>query len=280
METCRWCGGPISAEEAICPHCGVRLRRESTRCRQCREEIRDGLAVCPHCGEDLGKRRIRWKLIGSLGGVVLVGILVYVLLFVVPLPANLPFLVAQPSPTPTEVILPPTETPTETPRPPTATPTRTPTFTPVITATATLTSGTTATPAESANPTATPTAAPTETPAVKYGAPQLTSPADGEQFRGSGARIQLDWEPVGILADDEWYSVSLSYVDRNGDVVREVVAWAKNEDIPLPVGEELYDVLGGDRVVTWAIRVVSGVPGAGTEAPVSPPSEGWTFRWG
>ncbi len=276
METCRWCGGPISVEETICPHCGVRLRRQSTRCRQCREEIRDGLAVCPHCGEELGRRRIRWRLIGSLGGVVLVGILAYVLLFVVPLPANLPFLAPQPSPTPTEVILPPTETPTETPRPPTATPTRTPTFTPVITTTATTTREATATPGEAANPTATLT----ETPALEYGAPQLISPADGEEFGGSGARIQLDWEPVGILADDEWYSVSLSYVNRNGEVVREVVAWAKNEDIPLRVGEELYDVLGRDRVVTWAITVVSGVPGVGTELPISPPSEGWTFRWG
>jgi hypothetical protein len=257
----------------------VRLRRESTRCPHCKEQIRDGLAVCPHCGEELGRRRIPWKLVGPLGAVVLVGILVYVLLSIVPLPANLPFTAAPPSPTPTEVILPPTETPTETPRPPTATPTTTATFTPVITASATVTREATATPVEAGNPTAIPTVTPTETPLLKYAAPQLIGPVDGEQFNGSGARIELDWEPVGILDDDEWYSISLSYANRSGEAVDEVIAWVRNEGIPWRVGQERYDMLGGDRTVTWTIRVISGVPAAGTEVPISPSSESWTFRW-
>lgn len=279
METCRWCGGRVSGDDAICPHCGVRLRRESKRCRHCREEIRAGLAVCPYCGEELDKRRIRWKLIGSVLGVVLAGIIAYVLLFVAPVRANLPFGAVQPSPTATQMILPPTETPTETPRPPTATATATATFTPVITETVTVTRQATRTPAESQNPTTTAAVTPTGAAAFKYGAPQLTAPADGAQFSGSSARIQLDWEPVGSLAEDEWYSVSLSYENRTGDAVDEVVGWAKNEDIPWRIGADLYAALGADRTVIWRVRVISGVPGTGTEVPIGPSSESWTFRW-
>lgn len=279
MEICRWCGGAVSAKESVCPHCGARLRRESNPCPRCKREIRIGLAVCPHCGEELGRRRIPWKLIGSLGGVLLGAIVIYAFLSIVPLPINVPLVAAPPSPTPTEVIVPPTPTPSETPRPPTATPTATATYTPVLTATATVTIQATATPVESRRPTATVTVTATETPALKYAAPRLIGPVDGERFSGSGARIKLDWEPVGILADDEWYSISLSYANRNGQAVDGVLAWAKNEDIPWPVGEELYGVLGGDRTVTWTIRVVSGVPGGDTEVRISPPSESWAFRW-
>ena len=277
METCRWCGARVSPGDAVCPHCGVRIRRESTTCPRCKSEIRVGLAVCPHCGEELAKRRIPWKLIGSLGGIILAGIVLYALVFVVPLPANLPFVGVPPSPTPTEVILPPTATATETPRPPTVTPTAT--FTPTITVTATITAVATVTISASPSLTETLTVTPTETPAFRYAAPQLLGPADGEQFSGSGAPIQLRWQPVEMLGDDEWYSIRLSYVDRNGERIDGIVAWAKNKDIPWPVGEDLYDVLGGDRMVNWSNAVVSGVPGAGEEVPVSPPSDTWMFRW-
>ncbi|MGB3903516.1 MAG: hypothetical protein WBB22_01200, partial [Anaerolineae bacterium] len=141
---------------------------------------------------------------------------------------------------------------------------------------ATITAVATVTLSASPSPTETLTATPTETPAFSYEVPQLVGPADGEQFSGS---IQLRWQPVEMLGDDEWYSIRLSYVDRNGERIDGVVAWAKNKDIPWPVGEDLYDVLGGDRMVNWSIAVVSGVPGAGEEVPVSPPSDTWMFRW-
>lgn len=282
METCRWCGAPISSEETVCPECGVRLRRESTRCPRCKEYIRADLAVCPHCGEELGKRRIPWKLISALGGIGLAAIVIYAVVSFVPLPINVPLVAAIPSPTATEALLPPTATSTATPRPPTETPTATATFTPVITATATITEVATVTPAEgeSPAPAETATATPTETPAFRYPAPRLLAPVDGEAFSGSGERIELRWEPVGALAKDEYYSVRLSYVNKKGETVDGVVAWVRNEAIPWRVEETYYgDLSLQERGVGWQIRVVWDPDGDGLGEPISPPSDRWSFTW-
>lgn len=274
MNTCRWCGARIPEGTTVCPRCGVRLRRESSRCRQCKRAIRVGLAVCPHCGEELAKRRIPWKFIASLGGVALAAVVIYALRYILPLPINLPLVTAPPSPTPTEVILPPTATPTETPRPPTPTPTATATFTPVITVTATITP--TATSLASSLPTETPTATPTQTPEFRYGVPQLLAPADGEEFSGSGEIIKLNWEPVGTLGADEWYSISLTYTDKDGQT-QEKVNWVRETTWEVP--PEHNDQVRGDRSVRWNITVVSGAAGSGEGVPISPPSETWMFRW-
>lgn len=294
METCRWCGAAVSSSDANCPRCGARLRRESRACPRCKSEIRSGLAVCPHCGEDLLGRRIPWKLIAGLGGATLTVIVVYAVLSFVPLPVSLPFVATIPSPTPTEVILPPTPTATETPRPPTATPTRPPTFTPVITATATLTTTATMTPTVSASvtvtatvspgPTQTASATPAERPGFVYAAPQLVGPGDESelpddgQFTFTGSSIvELRWEPVGVLAADEWYSVSLIFTNRDGQP-QEKVNWWKETAFVVP--SDYHDDIGSDREVYWSVTVVSGSPGTGESEAVSPPSETWMFRWG
>lgn len=284
METCRWCGARILEGTTICPNCGARLRRESTNCPQCKREMRVGLAICPYCGEELGRRRIPWKLIAMLGGVALAAIVIYALLTILPLPVNLPLFAAPPSPTPTEVILPPTATPTDTPRPPTATPTATATFTPVITATATITAVATTAPVESPVPRETPIIAPTEAPALKYHAPQLIGPEDETGLPSdtppefsTGSAIELRWQPVGTLAEDEWYAVSMTYMDRNGEPA-ERVRWTK--ETIWSVGQGLHDLLGEDRAVSWNVKVVSDPTGSGEGVAISPPSETWTFRWG
>lgn len=277
METCRWCGARIPEGAALCPSCGVRLRRESTRCPRCKAEIRVGLAVCPHCGEDLARRRIPWRFIAPLVGVGLAAILTYAVVSILPLPVSLPLVAAPPSPTATEVILPPTATPTETPRPPTATPTATATFTPVITATATITATRFASPV----PTETPTATPTEAPAFRYAAPRLIAPTDGADFSGSGTHIELRWEAVETLGEDEWYQIRLSYLNKYGDRFDEVVAWAKNDDIPWTVGESYYaDLSLNERQFEWDITIVWDPEGDQQGQPVSPPSDTWMFRWG
>ncbi len=284
MQSCRWCGAQVSEKDGVCPRCGARLRRESISCPRCKREIRAGLAVCPHCGEELGRKRIPWKIIGSLAVVVLAAIVIYAVSTIVPLPVDVPFVAGPPSPTPTEVILPPTATATETARPPTATRTATATFTPVITATATLTATATAPPSESPAPTETLTATLAATPGVKYAAPQLIEPEDETGWAPDdplkfsyGALIELKWEPVGALAEDEWYAVGLSYTDRNGELGL-WGAWTK--DTVWRVGDDLYDQLGGDRTVNWSITVVSDPVGAGQGVPISPTSETWMFRWG
>jgi RNA polymerase subunit RPABC4/transcription elongation factor Spt4 len=296
MEGCRWCGATISEKDTTCPECGTRLRRTSSRCRRCKEEIRSGLAVCPYCGEDLLSRRVPWTLVGTLAGVVLVGVVGYLVLSFVPLPIELPFVASVPTATPTEVILPPTPTDTATPRPPTSTPTRRPTATPVITETATLevsptrnataTSSVAVNPAPTAEVRETPPASPvpTETPGLKYAAPRLIEPEDESNWAqdhplvfSEGARIELQWEAVGTLGANEYYAVELAYVDRDsGPAVRP--AWVKETTWVVP--SEVYDRLGSDRIVEWSVTVVSGTPGTGQRTDVSPASETWMFRWG
>ncbi len=278
MENCRWCGARIPEGTTVCPDCGVRLRREAKRCPSCKRGIRVGLAICPYCGEDLARRRIPWKLIASLGGLALAVGLIYAIAAFLPLPINLPLIAAPPSPTPTEVILPPTATPTETPRPPTATPTATATFTPVITITATITPTVAA--VQSPVPTNTPAATPTEPVALRHPAPRLISPADGEEFSGSGTPIELRWEAVGTLRADEWYEIRLSYLNKNDELVDRVVAWVRNDGIPWRVGESYYDDVSlNERTFEWQITIIWDPEGDRRGQAVSPPSETRMFRW-
>jgi hypothetical protein len=280
MEICRWCGSAVSSDTSVCTNCGARLRRESTRCPRCKGEIRVGLAVCPHCGEELARRRIPWRLIGPVLGVVLAAILTYVLLSIVPIPISLPLIAAPPSPTPTEVILPPTATPTDTPRPPTAVPTPTSTFTPVITVTATITTTATTTPLGSPLPTETPTVTPTEIPRFRYAAPRLLGPEDGAEFTGGGTVIELRWEAVETLGEDEWYQIRLSYVNKKNEQFDEVVRWAKDRDIPLRLDPSYYDDLSpNEREIGWEVTIVWDPEGDQIGQPISPPSETWTFFW-
>jgi hypothetical protein len=294
MERCRWCGASVSPKDVVCPTCGARLRRESSTCPRCRGEVRSGLAVCPHCGEDLLRRRFPWKLIGALVGAAVTVIVVYGVLQFVPLPLNLPFVASVPSPTATEAILPPTPTATETPRPPTATPTSTATpteavtttLTPAATVTATITVSVTATVAPTALPvsTETPVATATETGGFRYAAPVLLAPADESELPAEGpfnfteaSVIELSWEPVGALGENQWYSVSLVLTDRDGQP-QEKVNWRKESTFVVP--SEYHGDLGSDREVHWSVTVVSGTPGAGESRAISPPSENWMFRWG
>lgn len=298
MERCRWCGASVSPKEKMCPSCGTRLRRESSTCPSCKKEIRSGLVVCPHCGEELLRRRIPWKLVGGFGGLVAAAVVVYLVLTMVPLPFGLPFVAAAPTATPTEVMLPPTPTATATQRPPTATATGTATFTPVITATAwstaaftpvitatatiTVSATATVTTTASPGPRETPPATPAESPGFRYAAPVLLGPADESDLsEGSftfteASIIELSWEAVGSLGENQWYSVSLVFTDRDGRPP-EKVNWRKETAFEVP--SDYYDEVGSDREVYWSVTVVSGTPG-GVGKAISPPSESWMFRWG
>jgi LysM repeat protein len=63
------------------------------------------------------------------------------------------------------------------------------------------------TPAPSPTPTMDPNA--TSTPVPPYSAPSLLGPANGAEIVVSQAPVLLQWASVGILADDEWYQVTL-----------------------------------------------------------------------
>jgi len=67
-------------------------------------------------------------------------------------------------------------------------------------------------------PTSTPP--PTETPtvAMKFDAPVLVNPAENQRYSGGdGAQIELRWESVGALAEDEEYVVYVGAVRGDGD---------------------------------------------------------------
>ncbi len=166
----------------------------------------------------------------------------------------------------------PTEVPTP---PPTVGPTPTPIVI-VVTATPTPEPPATATPAP---PTDTPVGgapsepAATPTPAFKYPAPVLLEPEDGGVVPGVYAFLK--WEPVGPLADDEWYAVRLIYLQQGepvyqGDRVK-VTEWR--------VPERFYYQADGPALeYHWYVFVERENPD-GSTTQLSPESETFVFRW-
>lgn len=181
-----------------------------------------------------------------------------------------------PLPEPTETATPlPTDTPspepTATPLPPTDTPVPEATSTPVPT------------PTETPLPTATPVPvvapvveAPTPTPTAgfKYAAPGLISPESEFDFI-SGNTIDLQWEPVGELADNEQYAVRLVYFHNSEVVYRGTNMKETLWTVPF----ELYhDADGPAYSHTWYVYVEEVQPD-GTGVPISPESERRSFTW-
>lgn len=281
---CHWCGASIPNGAKICPHCRARLKRGVIRCPYCKEKIRAGLNLCPYCGYELGRRRLStWLVVGVSGAVVAIAALA---LFFLPLnlPSfSLPTIV---SPTPTEVSPPPMATP----EPSIPTPTRrliAPTPTLTSTPTPTSTSSPTSTPTPLASiPTATPAPPPTSTPtpteilSFKYQAPRLIIPVDQAEFRGINTEIWLEWEPVGTLAQDEWYAISVRFVGREGQVV---YRGDRVRKITWRVPEEYHDIASlTERAFEWDITVqreIINPDGSVGGIPLSPTSETWVFYW-
>jgi serine/threonine protein kinase len=114
---------------------------------------------------------------------------------------------------------------------------------------------------------------------IKYPAPQLVSPAEDAHFAGRFSEVFLEWQPVGPLAQDEYYDVTLQYIF--GD---EFVYWGtatKENRIQLTqdigVGQA-----GGDRF-RWFVTVRKANTAAlsknNIDLPLSPQSEIRTFVW-
>jgi hypothetical protein len=197
--------------------------------------------------------------------------------------------------TPTQTALPATSTPTPTPTvaatstpaatssaTPTATPgptnTQAPTPTPVVivvTATATPEPTPTDTPVPTETPEGgvppEPTA--TETPGFKYPAPILVWPEDGSV--APGIINILRWEPVGTLADNEWYATRLIF-RQQGQLVYE------GDRVKIPewrVPDRLYYAADGpDLEYSWYVFVERDNPD-GSTTQLSPESETFVFRW-
>jgi tetratricopeptide (TPR) repeat protein len=184
-------------------------------------------------------------------------------------------------PTSTEVLVTtPEATPTPTTIPPTATNTATPTTVPTDTPTPTPTQ--TATPMPTQTPiiivvTATPVPTPTPTP---FPAPRLIGPENEyEFFEGAAATVTLQWEPVGPLAENEWYQIILSFF-KSGEIQYEGNRLKKPEwQVPAYFHGQADQP---ERAYYWNVAVIQVNTNAdGTETTVerSPVSETRTFSW-
>jgi predicted nucleic acid-binding Zn ribbon protein len=288
---CKRCGVKVHPGLTICPECGARLRvrTKRVRCLHCGQRASAALTVCPHCGAEL--RHSGWpqvlRLVAVLAGLGLglmltpmasraltevrldSGALPRVKLPPVELP-GLSFLVSSPTPTST-----PTATPTVT---------RRPTYTPTATRTTTPTATATATPTEIGSPipeTPTPTLTlpPPATPTLVFAAPRLLRPKDGKVFVGETEKIVLRWDPVGVLAEDEWYSVSLRYLQ--GGQLQYGGNRVKENEWQVPAEFFFAKADPPERAYQWdvtVIRVESGPKGE-TGTDIGLRSESWTFYW-
>ena len=288
---CRMCGLTVRPGLTTCPECGARLqvRTKKRRCWQCGQRASAILTICPHCGAEL--RHSVWPqvlllvvVLAGLGlGLVLTPVLSRGLSEVRLASRALPWVKLPPADLPGLSFLIPSPTPTSTP---TATPTvtRRPTYTPTATRTATPTATTTATPTEIGSPipetpTPTPTLAPTATPTLVFVAPRLLGPEDGTVFVGESEKIVLRWKSVGALAGDEWYSVSLRYLQ--GSQLQYSGHRVKENEWELPAEFFFAKADLPERAYQWdvtVIRVESGPKGE-TGTDISPRGESRTFYW-
>jgi len=287
--SCPRCQNPVQSEWALCPACGFRhpARRGQITCRVCGTRTDSTYWVCPTCGADLEPaplpfwppgRYIRFAGVALLASALILGVI-----RVVPHVERGADQVAaffMPTPTPTATA---TGTPTSTPTA-TGTPTVTPTATPSPSPTATLTpTPTTEVPPTSALPaTATPTLTATPTPTPRFQAMVLVSPPDGEIFVGQEQFVVLRWQPVGSLAEDEWYAVRLSWSEggvfgqRGGHNLKET-EWQVPADFYW--GKADQDT---GRAYEWYVfieRVTETADGEKVGEPVSSPSETRTIYW-
>jgi hypothetical protein len=117
-----------------------------------------------------------------------------------------------------------------------------------------------------------------------YPAPLLLGPPDRREFREEQEElpILLNWLSVGLLAEDEWYSVILRYVDPEEGKERETVEFTKANSYH--VSAELRPPVEAEsHLFEWQVRVVrlieAEIEGSPEIVPVGRVSDTRTFLW-
>jgi len=126
-----------------------------------------------------------------------------------------------------------------------------------------------------------PTATPTRI-AIKYPAPKLVGPANGERFSTTLEVPLMEWEPVGELASDEYYSVLVVHYYPSGNPVYWTCGLIKETQVKLPEGVG-YSKADHDEFYWWVTvhRATKTTPdGKPDGPPISPKSEVRMFFWG
>lgn len=125
---------------------------------------------------------------------------------------------------------------------------------------------------------------PTVSSQLVYPAPVLLGPPHGREFREEQAElpILLNWLSVGLLAEGEWYSVTVRYTDPEEEDEQEMVEFTKANSyhvsaaLRLPVDAESH-------LFGWEVSVArlteTEVEGSPEVVPIGRKSETRTFYW-
>ncbi len=130
-------------------------------------------------------------------------------------------------------------------------------------------------------PTPRPTATPTRI-VIKYPAPKLLGPANEMAFRTTLESPILEWEPMGELASDEYYSVLVVHFYPPGNPIYWTSGLIKETQVKLPEGAG-YGKADHDEFYWWVTvhRATKTTPdGKPDGPPISPESEHRIFFWG
>ena len=130
-------------------------------------------------------------------------------------------------------------------------------------------------------PTLQPTATPTRI-AIRYPAPKVVGPANRKSFAGALETPILEWEPVGELTSDEYYSVLVVHYYPPGNPVYWTSGLIKETQVQLPEGAG-YGKADHDEFYWWVTvhRATRTTPdGKPDGPPISPKSEVRMFFWG
>jgi len=117
---------------------------------------------------------------------------------------------------------------------------------------------------------------------IKYPAPKLVGPANRKSFATALEPPILEWEPVGELASDEYYSVLVVHYYPPGNPVYWTSGLIKETQFKLPE-EAGYGQADHDEFYWWVIvhRATKTTPDGKPDGPsISPKSEVWMLFWG
>ncbi|HJX38868.1 MAG TPA: LysM peptidoglycan-binding domain-containing protein [Anaerolineae bacterium] len=118
----------------------------------------------------------------------------------------------------------------------------------------------------------------------RYAAPLPLAPPDESEFRDEDAEgsVLLNWLSVGLLADDEWYSVAVRYVTGDETSEWEIPDFIKATSYRVPA-EMRPPEDAESHLFEWQIGVVRLVEREAEEnpdvVPIAPQSETRSFYW-
>ncbi len=124
---------------------------------------------------------------------------------------------------------------------------------------------------------------PTVPSRLAYPAPLLLGPPDGTEYWEEDAElpILLNWLSLGLLADDEYYSVAVRYVGPDADE-QEIVEFTKANSYHVP-SEVRPPPEAESRLFEWDVRVVrlvgTGAEGVPEVVPIGRRSETRILYW-